>query len=78
MAIPQHKTAAHLLPGQSGVISGFTREDLSLKLLEMGLLPESEIALVRIAPLGDPLYFRVGEYHLSLRKEEAATVLLHA
>ena len=68
--------AATLKAGQTGTIVGFTREDLSLKLLEMGLLPGTEITLVRVAPLGDPLYFQVGDYHLSLRRDEASTVTL--
>lgn len=68
--------AASLQAGQAATIKGFTKEDLSLKLLEMGLLPGTEIRLVRVAPLGDPLYFQVGDYHLSLRKDEASTVTL--
>ena len=34
--------------------------------------------LQRAAPLGDPLEFVVKGYHLSLRKREAATILVEA
>lgn len=70
------KQASSLKQGETGVIEGFSNESLSLKLLEMGLLPGSDITLVRAAPMGDPLYFHVAGYNLSLRKDEAKTVLL--
>lgn len=72
----RQKLASTLKQGETGVIDGFSNEGLSLKLLEMGLLPGSEITLVRSAPMGDPLYFHVAGYNLSLRKDEASTVLL--
>ncbi len=34
--------------------------------------------LQRSAPLGDPLEFVVKGYHLSLRKREAATIIVEA
>ena len=34
--------------------------------------------LQRAAPLGDPLEFVVKGYHLSLRKRDAATILVEA
>ncbi len=36
------------------------------------------ITLQRAAPLGDPLEFVVKGYHLSLRKRDAATILVEA
>jgi Fe2+ transport system protein FeoA len=42
-----------------------------LRLMEMGLIAGTEITLVRFAPLGDPVELRIGDYHLSVRKEEA-------
>lgn len=47
---------------------------LEQRLLEMGLIPGTTVTLVRIAPLGDPMEFRVMGYSLSLRKSEAAAV----
>jgi ferrous iron transport protein A len=47
-----------------------------LRLREMGLLPGTEVTLVRTAPLGDPIEIRVRGYHLSLRKSEAAHVVV--
>lgn len=44
------------------------------RLLDMGLRPGAEILVVRLAPLGDPIEVQVMEYHLSLRKSEAASL----
>ncbi len=70
------KTVADLHIGERGVICGFTDEETSLKLLEMGCLPGCEIELDRKAPLGDPICIKVCGYNLSMRLEEASTILL--
>ena len=48
------------------------------RLLELGVLRGETILLQRAAPLGDPLEFVIKGYHLSLRKREAATILVEA
>ena len=42
----------------------------------MGCLPGVEVSLQLIAPFGDPLAIEVCGYQLSLRKEEASSILL--
>ena len=70
-----NKTVANLKIGEKGVIQGFMDAAMSLKLLEMGVLPGTEVKLDFIAPLGCPVGITVGDgYHLSLRKREAATI----
>jgi Fe2+ transport system protein FeoA len=44
------------------------------RLLDMGLRQDVEIRVARIAPLGDPVEIHVMDYHLSLRKVEAANI----
>jgi len=68
------RTIADLKIGQRAFITKFRQIDLSLKLLEMGCLPGSEVMLDFIAPLGDPIGILVNGYCLAMRKEEAATV----
>jgi Fe2+ transport system protein FeoA len=46
------------------------------RILDMGMVPGSEIEVVRVAPLGDPVDFKLRGYHLSLRKEEADKILV--
>lgn len=47
---------------------------LALKLFEMGVLPGEEVALENVAPFGDPIAVRVGEYKLCLRLQDAAHI----
>jgi ferrous iron transport protein A len=62
--------------GEIGVISGFLNDHLSVKLMEMGCLPGARVRYNFAAPLGDPICITVAGYELSLRLEEAATVLI--
>ena len=67
-------TLADLKISEKAEIIGFTDEILSLKLLEMGCLPGTEVELTHLAPFGDPIAIKVSGYTLSMRKEEAATI----
>jgi ferrous iron transport protein A len=42
----------------------------------MGLTPGTEFTVIRVAPLGDPVEIRVRGFHLSLRKQEADTLIV--
>ncbi len=44
------------------------------RLLEMGLLPGTDVRVVTIAPLGDPLRLEVRGGQWSLRRVEAAQI----
>jgi ferrous iron transport protein A len=71
-----HKNLAQLKIGERDVIDSFTDKQMALKLLEMGCTPGEIVTLDRIAPMGDPIAICVSGYLLSLRKAEAATVLI--
>jgi ferrous iron transport protein A len=43
----------------------------------MGCLPGTEVILTHHAPFGDPIAIKVSGYTLSMRREEAATILLN-
>lgn len=49
-------------------------DELTMRLLEMGLTPGVEVAVVGAAPLGDPLELELRGYRLSVRRSEAARV----
>lgn len=49
-------------------------DELTVRLLEMGLLPGVEVTIIGRAPLGDPLEFELRGYRLSVRQSEAARV----
>lgn len=68
------KNVSEMRPGDIGIISGFTDEYLSVKLMEMGCLPGIPVRFNFKAPFGDPICISVSGYELSLRLEEAATI----
>ncbi len=50
------------------------RGRMTVRLLEMGFVPGIEVALIKRAPLGDPLELRLRGFHVSLRRAEARVV----
>ena len=67
---------SELRRGDKATIDSFTDYEASLKLLEMGCIPGEQIEVIRIAPFGDPIAILVAGYILSLRKNEAAVVVV--
>jgi len=64
-----------LTVGQSGrVVEVHGSDDISVRLLEMGLTPGIALTLVGSAPMGDPLEIELRGYRLSVRKSEADRV----
>lgn len=57
--------------GKSAVICEFEKDDIHIKLMEMGCVPGEIVKIEKIAPLGDPISITVAGYNLSLRKTEA-------
>ncbi len=65
-----------MVPGETAVISGFTDDEISIKLLEMGFLPGTIVRFNFTAPLGDPVCVSVSGFDLSLRISEASTITI--
>ncbi len=70
------KTIADLKIGERGIIVNFSDQVLSLKLLEMGCLPGTQVTMTHIAPFGDPIAVKVSGYLLSMRLDEASTIIV--
>ena len=63
--------------GKSAVISAVGgKGSLRLRLLDMGLIPGTQVSVVKTAPLGDPVEIRLRGYELTLRKADAANIEL--
>lgn len=71
-------TLDELEVGKDAIIEEVNCKSLSLRkhILDMGLTPNTEVTLVKIAPMGDPLELRVRGYELTLRKADAANISL--
>ena len=60
--------------GTTVMIKSFEKDDIFLKLMEMGCVPGETIIIEQVAPLGDPISILVAGYHLSLRLNEAEKI----
>lgn len=63
---------------QGQVISVAGNPDIRRRLLEMGFCNGATVEVVRRAPMGDPIEFKLRGYHLSLRSDQASHVLINA
>ncbi|MHA1860487.1 MAG: FeoA family protein [Candidatus Asgardarchaeia archaeon] len=52
--------------------SGFIRR----RIIDMGLVPGTEVKIVGTAPLGDPINLVARGYNLTIRKNEASMVIV--
>ena len=73
-----HDHLGQMAVGEKAIVKGFAagQKEYRAKLLAMGLTKGIELVITRVAPLGDPLEISVRGFSLSLRKAEAAAVLI--
>tara|TARA_X000001036_G_scaffold86897_1_gene78969 strand:- start:976 stop:1200 length:225 start_codon:yes stop_codon:yes gene_type:complete len=62
--------------GVKAEIEKIDTDKLPLKLIEMGCLPGNLISIVQKAPFNDPLYIKIDESHLAIRKETAKDIFV--
>jgi ferrous iron transport protein A len=70
------KKLSEIKVGKTVVIHSFEKDDIFIKLMEMGCVPGETIKVEQIAPLGDPISIMVAGYNLSLRLNEAEMILV--
>ena len=68
-------TLKDLKPGQRALVtnvggSGALRQHF----LDMGIIPSATVELIKFAPMGDPIEFRIHGYELTLRLADAAQI----
>ena len=68
-------TLDELQIGKKGIIESVEGEGaLRQHFLDMGLIPGAKVTLVKFAPMGDPIEFRVRGYELTLRIADAKKI----
>lgn len=71
-------TLNQLKAGQSAVIDVVGGQgELRQHFLDMGVIPGAEVALIKLAPMGDPMELRIHGYELTLRLDDAAKIQIH-
>ena len=68
-------TVRDLKPGQSARITAVGGEGaLRQHFLDMGVIPGTQVTLVKLAPMGDPMELRIHGYELTLRLADAEKI----
>ncbi len=68
-------TLANLRPGQTGrIVKIGAVGPLKRRLMDMGIVPGTDVTVEKVAPMGDPVEVCLKSYHLSLRKGEAEKI----
>lgn len=69
---------SNLKKNESGVISEIRLSgSIKRRLSEMGMTPGATVKMLRLAPLGDPIEFRVLNCNISIRKKDAKRFFIH-
>jgi len=70
-----HMTLDKLQVGGRGRITAVGGEGiLRCRLLDMGLIPQTVVSVIKVAPMGDPMELLLRGYSLTLRKEDARSI----
>lgn len=63
--------------GRSGIIKAVGGDGaLRRRLLDMGLTPNTKIMIRKVAPLGDPIELYLRGYELTIRGDDAKTIMV--
>ena len=68
-------TLNEVKPGSKVTIAKLMGEGaVKRRIMDMGLVKGTEIEVVKVAPIGDPIELTLRGYDLSIRKDEAALI----
>ena len=71
------KTLKDVAVGDSAIVKKLSGEGaLKRRIMDMGVTKGVEIFVRKVAPFGDPIEVTVRGYELSLRKDEAANIIV--
>lgn len=75
--IAESRTLAELVPGDTATIETFKKIGPNVRrIMTLGINAGAVVKMVRRAPLGDPLEFEVNGCLLTLRSEDASSVVV--
>lgn len=64
-------------PGKRVIVQKLIGQgEIKRRLMDMGIIPGTEIQIQKVAPLGDPVEIKFKGYNLSLRWNEAENILV--
>lgn len=74
MSLPA-KSLAQLQIGEQAILDRFDLSDeMSLRLMQMGMIPGCLVEAAHVAPAGDPTVYRVDGTEIALRRETCLNI----
>ena len=71
------KRITDLKAGEKATVIGFENDGHDMeRLMQMGLVEDTTVELIRVAPTGDPIEMLVEHYSLSLRRADARQIFV--
>jgi len=68
---------SEIKPGQKGKVHSIQgNKALMKRLFALGCTPGTEVKVVKMAPLGDPMIINFRGFNLAIRKNDAKNILL--
>lgn len=74
----EKRSLIKLAEGEFATVANFSNDKIGSKLIARGVLPESQITIVRSAPFGGGFYVKVDGQNMAVRTEEAACIMITA
>lgn len=74
--VGMEKKLSELNIGESGTVVKFEKDDIFLKLMEMGFIEGEKVVIEQVAPFGDPIAIKIAGYLVSLRLSEADKIIV--
>jgi ferrous iron transport protein A len=72
-------TLSDYKPGQKGKVAQVCgNPEFRRRMMEMGFVKGAKVSVVKYAPLNDPMELVLMGYHVSIRRGEAADILMNA
>ena len=69
------KTINSLKIGETGVVKKLYGEGaVKRRIMDMGITKRTQVTVIKVAPLGDPIELTVRGYELSIRKDDAEKI----
>lgn len=71
-------TLGNLKKNEVGIITQVNLNgSIKRRLLDMGITPDIAVKMLRVAPLGDPIEFRILNSNISIRKKDTEKIFIH-
>ena len=70
------KPLSSLKIGEVAFIKDCTDQSSACKLLTLGLLPKTQVSIIRKAPVGGALYVKLTGHQVAIRKKEADAIIV--